>query len=537
MIGETRKIGTLKHASIGLLYHPGYPFMERDIMKSMPFFSATKLISLIRQKKIRSVELLHLYKTRYEKLNPRINAVVYTDFENALQRAGQADEALAGGRSWGPLHGLPMTVKESFEVAGMPCTSGSPDLKDYVSTTNAKVVEELLNAGAIVFGKTNVPLFTMDVQSFNEVYGQTNNPWDVTKVPGGSSGGAAAALSGGLTPLEIGSDIGGSIRNPSHFCGTYGHKPTFNIVSLHGHIPPQPGIFPGEYFLEGDIAVAGPMARSVEDLELLLKLFVKPKPYQQKATRMKLPPPRKKNLKEFRIGLWLDDPAFPVDSVVGDCLQAAVDRLSSAGARISDKRPDIDFARCYDIYAKLLHATTGMELSDELFERMLARSLKLDKNDERSKALQARGISLYHRDWMKLDYQRLLMRQKWADFFKDFDVILCPVFPITAFPHDNSSELMDRLLRVNGQDRDYERTAISWAGLTGVSYLPSTVAPIGPAKNGLPVGIQIAGPYLEDFTTLRFARLIKGIVGEFTPPPGFEWPICLPAEGLLQRLR
>ncbi|MFC1862404.1 amidase [Thermodesulfobacteriota bacterium] len=490
-------------------------------MKSLPLFSATKLISLIRRKKISSVELLNLCKNRYDRLNPRINAIVYTDFENALKRARQADEALARGRSWGPLHGLPMTVKDSFEVTGMPCTSGSPDLKDYVPTINAKVVEELLNAGAIVFGKTNVPLFTMDVQSFNKVYGQTNNPWDFSKVPGGSSGGAAAALSAGLTGLEIGSDIGGSIRNPSHFCGTYGHKPTFNIVPRLGHIPPQPGIFPGEYFLDGDIAVVGPMARSAEDLELVLRLIIKSKPFQRIATLIKLPPPRKNNLKDFRIGLWLDDPAFPVDSVVGDCLQAAVDRLSSAGAKISDKQPDVDFAHCYDIYAKLLHATTSMELSDEDFERIRAKSLKLDKNDESSKALQARGISLSHRDWMKLDYQRLLMRQKWAEFFKDFDVLLSPVFPITAFPHDHS-ELMDRVLRVNGQDRDYEKTAISWAGLTGVSYLPATVAPTGLAKNGLPVGIQIVGPYLEDFTTLRFAKLIKGIVGEFVPPPGFE---------------
>lgn len=490
-------------------------------MKSMPFLSATELISRIRRKKISSVELLTLYKNRYDRLNPSINAIVYTDFESALKKAKQADEALAKGTSWGPLHGLPMSIKESFEVAGMPCTSGSPDLKGYTPTTNAGVVEELLNAGVIIFGKTNVPLFTMDVQTFNEVYGQTNNPWDGSKAPGGSSGGSAAALSAGLTGLEIGSDIGGSIRNPSHFCGIYGHKPTFNIVSLHGHIPPLPGIYPGEYYGDGDIAVAGPMARSAEDLELVLRLMVKPKPFQSISTRIKLPPPRKKSLKDFRIGLWLDDPAFPVDSMVGDCLQATVDRLSSAGAKILDKRPDIDFTHCYDVYAKLMHATTSAGLTDEEFERIQAKLSKLDQNDESSKALQARGTSLTHRDWMKLDCERLMMRQKWADFFNEFDVLLCPVFPITAFPHDHTP-LMDRVLRVNGRNRDYEKTAISWAGLTCVSYLPATVAPTGLARNGLPVGIQIVGPYLEDFTTLRFAKLMKRVVGGFTPPPGFE---------------
>jgi amidase len=490
-------------------------------MKSMPFLSATDLISSIRRKKISSAELLDLYRSRHDRLNPDINAIVFTDFESAQKKAKQADEALAKGISWGPLHGLPMSVKESFEVAGMPCTSGSTDLKGYIPTTNAGVVGELLKAGVIIFGKTNVPLFTMDVQSYNEVYGQTNNPWDRSKVPGGSSGGAAAALSAGLTGLEIGSDIGGSIRNPSHFCGIYGHKPTFNMVSLHGHIPPLPGIYPGEYYGDGDIAVAGPMARSAEDLELVLRLMVKPKPFQRVSTRIKLPPPRKKSLKDYRVGLWLDDLAFPVDSVVGDCLQATVNRLSSAGAKILDKRPDIDFTRCYDVYAKLLHATTSSGLTDEEFERIQTKLLKLDKNDDSSKALQARGTALTHRDWLKLDYERLMMRQKWADFFNEFDVLLCPVFPITAFPHDHT-KLMERALRVNGQNRDYEKTAISWAGLTGVSYLPATAAPTGLAKNGLPVGIQIVGPYLEDFTTLRFAKLMKRVVGGFTPPPGFE---------------
>ena len=491
-------------------------------MKSMAFFSATKLISLIRRKKISSVELLNLYKDRYDRLNPGINAIIATDFENALKRAKKTDEALAQGMRWGPLHGLPMTMKETYEVIGMPCTAGAPEFKDNYPSQNAAIVNDLLKAGAIIFGKTNVPLFAMDIQSFNKVYGQTNNPWDFTKTCGGSSGGAAAALAAGLTSLEIGSDIGGSIRNPAHFNGVYGHKPSFNIISLRGHFPPPSSLFPGEYSGDGDIAVAGPLARTVEDLELAIKLLVKPKPFQQIANRIKLPPPRKKDLKDFRVGLWLDDPAFPVDSMVGDCLQAAVDRLASAGVNISDKRPDIDFAHGYDVYLSLLHAVSAMTAPDEVFEEAQTQLAKLDENDRSTRAAQIRGMCLSHRDWMALDQQRLLMRQKWADFFKEFDCLLCPVVPITAFPHDHREMMDDRVLLVNGRGRNYENTAISWAGLTGVSYLPSTVAPTGLAKNGLPVGIQIVGPYLEDFTTLRFAKLIKGIVGEFVPPPGFE---------------
>jgi amidase len=491
-------------------------------MKSIAFFSATKLISLIRRKKISSVELLNLYKDRYDRLNPGINAIIAIDFENALKRAKKTDEALVQGMRWGPLHGLPMTIKETYEVIGMPCTAGAPEFEDNYPSQNAAIVNDLLKAGAIIFGKTNVPLFAMDIQSFNKVYGQTNNPWDFTKTCGGSSGGAAAALAAGLTSMEIGSDIGGSIRNPAHFNGVYGHKPSFNIISLRGHFPPPSSLFPGEYSGDGDIAVAGPLARTVEDLELAMKLLVKPKPFQQIANRIKLPPPRKKDLKDFRVGLWLDDPAFPVDSMVGDCLQAAVDRLASAGVNISDKRPDIDFAHGYDVYLSLLHAVSAMTAPDEVFEKAQAQLAKLDENDRSTRAAQIRGMCLSHRDWMALDQQRLLMRQKWADFFKEFDCLLCPVVPITAFPHDHKEMMDDRMLLVNGRGRNYENTAISWAGLTGVSYLPSTVAPTGLAKNGLPVGIQIVGPYLEDFTTLRFAKLIKGIVGEFVPPPGFE---------------
>jgi amidase len=199
-----------------------------------------------------------------------------------------------------------MTIKDSMEAAGMPCTWGSPPMKNFIPKRNAAAVQPLIDAGAVIFGKTNLPLFAMDFQSFNEVYGQTNNPWDITRTPGGSSGGAAAALAAGLTGLEIGSDIGGSIRAPSHYCGIYGHKSTYGIISLYGQAP-VPEAFPGDYYTEGDIGVPGPMARSAEDLDLVMGLVVKPPLPQRKAYRIRIPPPRKKRLKAFKIGLWLDD--------------------------------------------------------------------------------------------------------------------------------------------------------------------------------------------------------------------------------------
>ena len=325
-------------------------------MTDFAYLSATCLVSAIKEKQISCVELLEFYIDRIERLNPRINAVVATDFDNARIRAQKADEALLRGEDWGPLHGLPMTIKDAIEVAGIPCTSGSPKLKNHMPARNADVIEPLLGAGAVIFGKTNLPLFAQDYQTYNDVYGQTNNPWDVTRAPGGSSGGAAAALAAGLTGLEIGSDIGGSIRNPAHFCGVYGHKPTFDIVSFRGHIPPSPGLFPGDYSLRGDIAVIGPMARSADDLELVMDLIAVPKKPLQTAWKFELPPSRKEKIKDFRVGVWLDDPDFPVDRLVGDCLSNLVDLLSKSGARVTEKHPDINFKESHEIFLKLFTA-------------------------------------------------------------------------------------------------------------------------------------------------------------------------------------
>ena len=487
-------------------------------MDKLAFQSASDLLKAIKERRLGSLELLDHYIKRIEKFNPAINAVVATDFEKARARARAADQALQKGESWGLLHGLPITIKESFEVVGMPCTSGAPELKNHRPGRNADVVQIVMDEGAIVFGKTNLPLYTEDLQSYNEVYGQTNNPWDLTRGPGGSSGGAAAALAAGFTAFEIGSDIGGSIRNPSHFCGVYGHKPTFGIVPLRGHIPPAPSNFTGYYTADGDIAVAGPMARSAKDLDLLLNLIAVPKKQLSPAWTFRLPEPRKKNLKEYRIGLWLDDPAFPVDTKVLDCLQNAVDKLSKAGARIENKRPDIDFTRSHTVYHLLLNSALSTNIPPELFEKLTDKARNLAPEDQTPKSRGLRGTVTPHRNWLMLDRERLLMRQKWADFFENFDALLCPAIPVTAFPHDHG-KFFSRVLMVNGVERSYFDTLLAWAGLTGVVYLPSTVAPVGPAVDGLPVGMQIVGPYLEDRTPIHLAGLMEEVVGGFTPPP------------------
>jgi amidase len=484
------------------------------------YLPATKQAALIKSKKISSTELLEVYIDRYKRFNPSINAVVAVDFENAMQAAKKADEALARGEALGPLHGLPMTIKDTIEVAGLPCTSGSAKLKNHMPAKDADVVESLRNSGVILFGKTNVPLFGQDFQSFNDVYGQTNNPWNVARVPGGSSGGAAAALAAGLTPLEIGSDIGGSIRNPANFCGVFGHKTSYEIVPFRGHIPPFPGLFPGEYTIGGDIAVIGPLARSAADLETAVDIIAGPKKIMQAAWKLELPMPRKNRLSEFNVGIWLDDPDFPVDAQVGDCLSDFVDLLARQGVRITKRRPEINFRDCHDIYVRLLTAVPNAALPKAIFDQMLEELPKLSDDDKSFKAQLIRGTTLRHRDWVVLDYFRLLMRQKWADYFREVDVLLCPASPVTAFAHDHG-DFFNRTLMVNNLNRSYADTMSAWAGLTCASYMPATVAPIGIARDGMPVGVQIVGPYLEDKTPIRFASLIEDLNGGFKAPPGF----------------
>ena len=497
-------------------------------MDNIAGMSAVGLTKLLRNGQIGSLELLEFYVERYKRLNPRINAIVATDFENARRRAKEADAAFARGEDWGPLHGLPMTIKDNIEVVGMPTTYGSPALEDFMPSVNPNLVQSLLDAGAVIFGKTNLPLWAVDTQTFNEVYGQTNNPWDVTKTPGGSSGGAAAALAAGLTGLDIGNDLGGSIRLPSHFCGIYGHKPSYGIVSRRGGTRPwgrfAPHYVQSEYYPDMDLAVSGPLARSAGDLDLAMNVIVGPPLHQRKAIRIELPKPRASRLREFRVGLWLDDPVFPPDTEVRDCLQNIVDRLAHAGAQLKIEKPDIELGECDRMRTDLAIMTTGMSYYEpkETFDWAVSRRRVLKDDDQSSQASWVRALTAYHRDWNITDQNRAIVRQKWEAYFQRFDVLLCPVARIAAHPHDRR-DLPNRLARCNGEDEEYADVIFPWNSLSLVAYLPATAAPVGFTPAGLPVGIQIIGPYLEDHTPIQFAMLLEEeITGSFRLPPGFE---------------
>ena len=479
------------------------------------FRSARELASLIRRGRTTSIELLDLYLDRLTRHDPKLNAVVVVDRERARRRARAADKALARGELWGPLHGVPMTIKESFDVAGLPSTWGIPALKDHITANNAVVVDRLLAAGAVIFGKTNVPLMLSDWQSFNAVYGTTNNPWDVTRIPGGSSGGSAAALAAGLTGLEYGSDIGASIRNPAHYCGVYGHKPTFDVVPLRGHA--LPGKLP-----KMDIAVAGPLARSAADLELALKLTAGPDAIEAAGLRLALKPSPRKRLRDFRVAVMLDHPTAEVDRAVQERIVAVAACAAKQGAKVSDRaRPAIDPHEAHRVYVMLLRAETSSGLDDAAFARQLESARALEPGDEQYYRWMVEANTLYHRDWLAFNEERHRMRLAWAEFFCEWDVLLCPTATTAAFPHNQKGERWERMIDVNGKPQP-TTTQLFWAGFPNMAYLPSTVAPAGLTRGGLPVGVQIVGPQYGDLTTIAFAKLLEKEFGGFAPPAGYD---------------
>jgi len=483
-------------------------------MLDTPFQSASALASLIRRKKIGCAELLELYLARVEKYNPTLNAIIATDLEGARKRARAADRALARKKPWGPLHGVPMTIKESYDVVGMPTTWGVPELKDHVPPRNALAVDRLLGAGVVLFGKTNVPIYLADYQSYNAIYGTTNNPWDLSRAPGGSSGGSAAALAAGLTGFEAGSDIGSSIRNPAHYCGVFGHKPTWGIV------PPRGQALPGRVS-QADISVIGPLGRSAEDLEIGLGVMAGPDEIDTAGYKLTLAKPRQKALRDFKVAVMLTDPVSEVDLEVQARVQAVAEFLASKRAKVSDRaRPDVDAWEAQRVYIQLLRAATSGRLTPEEFEKNLEAIKTLEPQDESYYARMVRANILSHRDWLAANERRHKMRWKWHEFFKEYDLLLCPAAASAAFPHDQQGERHERTIEVNG-GRVPTTDQLFWAGYSGMVYLPSTVAPAGFTKSGLPVGVQIVGPQYGDRTCIHMARLLEREFQAFVPPPDF----------------
>lgn len=476
------------------------------------YASATEIAAAIKAGETTSVEVLEQYIDRVNRYDPDINAVVVHDFERAREAATAADAALAAGEDLGPLHGVPMTIKEAYDVSGLPTTWGIPEFAENIATSDADTVARLKQAGAIFFGKTNVPLNLADFQSFNDVYGTTNNPWDLTRTPGGSSGGSSAALAAGLTGLEAGSDIGGSIRNPAHFCGIYGHKPTWGVVSDAGHSLPG-GLQPA------DIAVVGPMARSAEDLALSMDIVAGPHPSMRKGWQINLPRPPQTRLQDFRVAILRTHEFAPVSTEMADRVQHIGDTLASLGVTVSDQAlPDVDFERSFEIYSKLLWGVMAQGMSDE--EKQANREMAGQLGDERSIATDIARYSVQeHTEWLAASNDRFHLRQAWEAFFGDWDILICPQMATDAFPHDHSG-YTDREITVDNEVQEYFQQ-VFWAGTITVAHLPSTVFPTGPSKAGLPIGLQAVSAEYNDYTCIEFAHLLSQEIGGFTAPPKY----------------
>ena len=482
------------------------------------FKTAVECSAALAAKEVSAAELAQDAIGRIERHDTKINAVCVRDFTRGLDAARAADAALAKGETR-PLLGLPMTVKESYNVAGLPTTWGFPPQKDFRPPEDALSISRVKEAGAVILGKTNVPAGLADWQSYNDIYGTTNNPYDLGRTPGGSSGGSAAALAAGYGPLSLGSDIGGSLRVPAFHCGVYAHKPTFALVPSRGHTPPPFPPLP----LDRDLAVIGPMARSAADLTLLLDVIAGPDPLEAgTAYSLALPPPRHGALKDFRVLLIDSDPVLPANKDVRGAIEKLAGNLAKAGVSVSRESPLLpDFAASSRLYMRLLMSFLAASFPPEDIAGAQAAAAKLAPGDMSLAAERLRGITLSHRDWVFADGGRARLRAQWRELFKDFDAVICPVMPTPAYPHDHSPEQEARRIGIDGKDYVYP-DQLAWPGIATLPGLPATAIPIGLSPQGLPVGVQIVGPWLEDRTPLKLAELIEREFGGFVPPPMFD---------------
>lgn len=452
-------------------------------------WSAGEQAAAIRDRRLGSEELLDLMLARIAAVDPAVNAVCTLDEVPARVRCRAADEAIAHGLSWGPLHGLPITVKDAIATAGIRSTGGAVALQHHVPDVDAQAVTALKLAGAIVFGKTNLPEWSGDWQSFNNMFGTTNNPWALDRTPGGSSGGAAVAVACGMTSFELGTDIGGSVRVPSAFCGVWGHKPSFGIIPTLGYLDEPHG---GD--TESDVNTFGPIARSPADLALLLDVLAQPIADRTTAWQLQLPPASVESLTGLRIAAWFDEPELEIDADMATVLHRCSDAAEVAGARVHrSARPSLDVRSAWRLGARLIGEAVSVSDVDS-------------------------SSSISHRDWLFLHRERERLRHVWAKFFREFDVLLCPVTLVPAFEHLHAGDWRSRVVVVNGRERSYIEME-GWPALIGGAYLPSTSAPVGRTSGGLPVGVQVVAPYLRDHTAIKVAALLADECGGYSVPP------------------
>jgi amidase len=482
------------------------------------FLSARELIAGMKSRQLSSRELVARLRNRFQQTNPTLNAIVIERFDEAESEAAETDRLRSNGDDR-PLLGLPITIKEAIDVAGMPATGGMPEFRDRVPERDAPLVTSLKQAGAVILGKTNIPYACNDWQASSPVYGTTNNPWDLTRTPGGSTGGGSAALAAGMTPLEMGSDIGGSVRVPASFCGVYGHRQSETLV-------PQSGHFPGHALPNRAVVlnIMGPLARTAKDLELALDVISGPEVGEDAAWRVSLPPARSERLSDFRVALFPDLDWVPVSDDVRIALSRVLTSLERAGCNVETAAPAGfgDLREFHMTYCRLLRAVTMIDLDSDSRNAMLALAQRRDDYFDSAVADVVNGSPT---DLILWHAQRERYRQAYRDFFTKYDVLLAPITLTTAFEHIPSERagLDDylRTLSVDGVEIPYDYQVV-YPGLATLCGQPATAFPAGLSTAGLPVGLQVIGPYLEDRTPIRFAQLLADQIGGFVSPPDYR---------------
>lgn len=457
------------------------------ITMDIVFSSTTMLAAAIRAGSVSATEVLEAHLAQIDKHNPALNAIITLDAERARERARQADEALARGQVWGPLHGVPFTLKDAHSTAGMRTTTGFP-LLDHVPQEDSTVTARLKSAGGILIGKTNVPVMLSDFQSNNPIFGRTNNPWNIERTPGGSSGGAAAALASGMTPFEIGTDLSGSIRIPAHFCGVFGLKPTENRVSSVGHIPGLKS--PRSIRI---MSAIGPMARTVDDLALLYPIIAGPDGRDTEVWPVPVDDVPELALEKLRIAIASTFPGFPVAADIRNAIEELVQQLNRLGAVVEEAAlPGLDFNQELSSAGELIGMTIGaFQPQENKPPTTLAQYLQ----------------ALHRRD------QSIIA---WEQFFQKWDVLLCPPSMTTAFPHCEAGSP----LQVDGRKVDYWMVSAHCA-LFNYSGHPAIVLPYKLDRDGLPIGVQIVGKRWDESRLLAVAKVLSKVTGEFQRPPGY----------------